>query len=686
MKKLIKLFQLSLTILFIFIGFSITNTKAQTTVNNGGVTIYPMRAYLNAYTEKDRDLPFSSKVNLYYPDRTALLQGDNLFFAVEFKGGPIAGDKKLFIYLVNKNNEVKFKTTINPQVPTSKWWNGVTLVSSLIKLPDDIPVDLYDVYTGLYDGVDENSKVTLNPGSGTLFSSFKSDYVPKVIADGQRYKVGTLNIVSNPNNKFLKNNCDIPYNCTSYNKFFNENYSSGTEYGRRPIDRLTINKISSAKQSIPAGSVFSFDINFSGGPAFINKNMEMPIYLVLIDDNNNIALRLQIEPSPYPPSKWKGNVKIPVSIRIPENIKSGNYSIRYIANIDLFNYVFITGDGVTEYYQGTLPNYEIGKLNITNSVGGTNDLAYSSKLPSVSAWTGPDSASRGSVINALLNFNTVPTRYQYGAKTWQSGNLYGLSKDINASLYVKLVNSTNEAKVYYLSNINPPTSEWKVGKLSIPVNISIPDDTPVGTYKVYAGLYGIVGVDAEVGKINITNNSVSNSSDTSNLSILPIDFKKQEQKITINKLKLYDSSTNIPLSTSKSLSTITIGVNFVGGPTDGDKRVFVHFVDSSGNIKFLADIAPSTPSSKWTASSNNWITTDIDIPENIPVGNYNVYAGLYSMDTGVKLNPGSEVSEVGQLRYKIGSINIVNPVTSINFSQKLMTGGILNAIASFFNY
>jgi hypothetical protein len=181
----------------------------------------------------------------------------------------------------------------------------------------------------------------------------------------------------------------------------------------------------------------------------------------------------------------------------------------------------------------------------------------------------------------------------------------------------------------------------------------------------------------EIGQIRVLKNELIGNTDT--------------PKITINKWKLYNpvavgSIPSVPVSTSNKISTITFGINFVGGPTDGDKRVFVHFVDSSGNIKFLADVAPSAPSSKWTANSSNWITSEVDIPENIDLGNYNIYAGLYSMDTAVKLNRGDGVTDAGQLRYSVGMINISKPVTFIDVYKKLATSNLFDALTILINY
>ena len=161
-------------------------------------------------------------------------------------------------------------------------------------------------------------------------------------------------------------------------------------------------------------------------------------------------------------------------------------------------------------------------------------------------------------------------------------------------------------------------------------------------------------------------------------------------QVTINPWNVYTSHTgtvaNATPSSNTNFSTIFYALNFTGGPTDGDKRVFVHFVDSSGNIKFSSDISPATPSSKWTASSSNWVSTEVEIPENTPTGTYSVYAGLYSGNDRVKLNSGPGVLGDNQTRYKVGTVIITPiPVTSKNI-WSMLTADVFSAVVSALGY
>jgi hypothetical protein len=189
---------------------------------------------------------------------------------------------------------------------------------------------------------------------------------------------------------------------------------------------------------------------------------------------------------------------------------------------------------------------------------------------------------------------------------------------------------------------------------------------------------------------NPTNTNVNSNNQNTNVNVVTNPVVVPENpiptpKITINQWNINSTHTGTnaqaTLSSSLVFSTINFSINFQGGPTVGDKRVFVHFVDSSGNIKFSADLEPSTPSSKWTASSNNWISADVEVPSNIPIGTYNVYAGLYS-DSRVELNPGPNVSVDNQKRYKIGTVTISPAPVTVKSST--LVGNVISAVARFF--
>jgi len=291
-----------------------------------------------------------------------------------------------------------------------------------------------------------------------------------------------------------------------------------------------------------------------------------------------------------------------------------------------------------------------------------------------------------------------------------------------------------------ISNSISDSDTWR-GSILLPVSFNIPKNTKPGKYEIHvipsvsqpfcaipsmpgngtsiSMLQSTAQPSNLVGTINITNSyinttvinppeTINNSNNVSTVNVNPTNTNVNSNnqntnvnvvtnpvvvpeniipvpKVTINQWNVYSThvGTNAQATLSSSLvfSTINFSVNFQGGPTDGDKRVFVHFVDSSGNIKFSADLEPSIPSSKWTASSNNWISADVEVPSNIPTGTYNVYAGLYS-GSRVELNPGPNVSVDNQKRYKIGTVTISPAPVTVKSSS--LVGNAISAAARLF--
>ena len=79
------------------------------------------------------------------------------------------------------------------------------------------------------------------------------------------------------------------------------------------------------------------------------------------------------------------------------------------------------------------------------------------------------------------------------------------------------------------------------------------------------------------------------------------------------------------------------------------------------NIKFVSDIIPVVPTTKWAGIVNVPIT--VSIPNDINIGTYMVVAGLYSGDNRLALIAGSGVKELmngsdDSGRYEVGTILI----------------------------
>ncbi len=315
-------------------------------------------------------------------------------------------------------------------------------------------------------------------------------------------------------------------------------------------------------------------------------------------------------------------------LKIPENTISNDYSIKMeLKNINT---------GWTKVVDKTI---------YVNGV--SNEINY---LP----WTAPSSVRMASSFNVLLNFTGGPSDYPQAIAL----NFY--DKDS----VLKFSKSVNPTKL---------STTWS-GNTTIPAVIDISGDVPSGVYRVGLNMYSVqeskralqsIQYDKLIGQIEIVEDSTK----------IP-DFKTNYSIITTPEI-----NTSVPQSPVSSVSTISILpwigpeslqldtrlnyiITFRGGPTKQDQRIFVHFIDQAGNIKFLSDIHPDVPTTKWSGIVR--IPISLSVPNNIPVGNYKVVAGLYSGSSSVTLTPAGGVIPYGNNtnRYQVGTLSILKSASS----------------------
>ncbi|MDO8600099.1 MAG: Ig-like domain-containing protein [bacterium] len=106
--------------------------------------------------------------------------------------------------------------------------------------------------------------------------------------------------------------------------------------------------------------------------------------------------------------------------------------------------------------------------------------------------------------------------------------------------------------------------------------------------------------------------------------------------------------------------SFSLTYNWSGGPTSSSKQVFVHFVNSAGQIAFQDDHTPPVLTNQWSGAKN--YTRTVTVPASTAVGTYRIMAGLYDLATGARLTltPGSGVIADTQdlLRYQIGTLTV----------------------------
>ena len=411
-------------------------------------------------------------------------------------------------------------------------------------------------------------------------------------------------------------------------------------------------------------------------------NESYKILVDIVDSNNKVVFSKDF--TPYnPTNKWNGQaIEIYNNFSLPDGLPSGKYRV------------------YTSLQNGSkrLKMLVVGKDAIINDESSnykylTNTLFLAKKASDV--YTDASVSGNLITINKLDDgLNVVP-----GNDIVLNIPFNGGPTDHDGSIFVKFFDKNGKIKLTKWIKPTVNTYQWKKDSNNIvKVPISIPKDFGLGQYIVVSGIdkggspperlilnlgKGVIEYNKDgyqIGLINVVDHIIEAPSN------LPINQDSEKtSSITINKwVTFYQTSINgipnIPESTSDRISTINFGIKFEGGPTEGNKRVFVHFVDSSGNIKFLADLSPSVPTSQWAPNSTNWVISDIDIPENIALGDYIVYAGLFDRDTGVKLRSGNGVTEAGFLRYNVGTLRVVSNSSILDFLRKLMTGNIIDAV------
>lgn len=105
----------------------------------------------------------------------------------------------------------------------------------------------------------------------------------------------------------------------------------------------------------------------------------------------------------------------------------------------------------------------------------------------------------------------------------------------------------------------------------------------------------------------------------------------------------------------------------VSKPVDEDWRVFVHFTDAAGNIKFQNDHDPTPPTSKWQPQKVIIGPLTVRIPEGVS-GTFDVRIGLYKPPQGERarlrgIDDGQRRYIAGKLHIKAGEVKF-EPVSS----------------------
>jgi hypothetical protein len=237
----------------------------------------------------------------------------------------------------------------------------------------------------------------------------------------------------------------------------------------------------------------------------------------------------------------------------------------------------------------------------------------------------------------LFGYDLPQAQVDVGAKLfftldWQA--TASQTRELKARL--QLVDS-NGASVYSTEvapiSLQFPTSRLLAGDVMRgPNSIRIPASTPGGTFALRLALVDesgtLIGETVEMGRVTVR---VPERAMTLPRVQYPMQVNLDGQVRLIGyDIKSQNSQTEIVIVLYwQALQEMT-----------SDYKSFVHLLDATGRLVAGSDAAPAN----WTRPTTGWITgeyvTDphtLGLPTNLPTGDYQIEAGLYDADSGVRL-------------------------------------------------
>jgi hypothetical protein len=215
--------------------------------------------------------------------------------------------------------------------------------------------------------------------------------------------------------------------------------------------------------------------------------------------------------------------------------------------------------------------------------------------------------------------------------------------DFDYSSYIHLVDDSGRGITqsdHQLGGEYYPTSLWRPGEVLRDSHLlSIPQDVAPGVYRLVTGMYRYPALQPLGGPADIGFLAVRDPSDVQ--TTFPDD--SQSSVDTLHRSNVEFGEGIMLLGNDREL--VDSGLELVlywqaERPLDQNWTVFVHLVDSAGNLVAQRDSQPRDgyyPTSVWDQGE---VVDDrhlLVFPTNLPDGNYQVVVGLYSVDSGERL-------------------------------------------------
>jgi hypothetical protein len=368
------------------------------------------------------------------------------------------------------------------------------------------------------------------------------------------------------------------------------------------------------------GGSFKIAYNWQAVPMAGNYR----VFVHFIDSNGNVRFYGDHAP-PVPTSTWSGPFSYTRWITVPSSVPTGTYQVvvglySYDSSTGTYtDYPLATGTGVTTY---AADQYQTGTLTVSAS-----QTAILQNTPASMT------AQPGGSFNITYNWNAVPMAGNY-------------------TVFVHFIDSNGNVQFY--GDHAPPvlTSAWS-GPISYTRTVTVPPTVPAGTYRIVAGLYFY--------------NSLTGTYTDYPLATGAGVTTYAADQYQIGTVTVSDAQTTILQNTPASMTaqpggSFNITYNWYAAPMAGNYTVFVHFIDSNGNIQFQDDHTPSVPTSAWSGPIS--YTRTVTVPSTLPTGTYRVVVGLYSYNsstgayTDYPLATGAGVTTYGTDQYQTGTLAV----------------------------
>jgi len=238
---------------------------------------------------------------------------------------------------------------------------------------------------------------------------------------------------------------------------------------------------------------------------------------------------------------------------------------------------------------------------------------------------------------------------------WQP--LQKMPVDYTSFVHLRLPNGERIAQSdILLGGVYYPTSLWKPGEVLLDRHrIDVPVDAPPGPYELQAGMYQLVGSEAEtIGSLRL-NGSVGGRPPASaiNATVANPFYANLDDLVLLVGYELAGQRLigggQAAFSVAEQVDGLQVTLLWQAArPMSANLTVFIHLLSDEGAIVAQTDSQPFSghyPTSVWTQGELLADTYSLILPPELPAGPYRIVVGLYIAQTQSRLPAYNEVGE-----------------------------------------